>query len=41
MNQVGLEEQWLEFLNMYIRPLQEAVFIGYFHNVSYNIFILC
>lgn len=34
MNQVGLEEQWLEFLRLYVSPLQELVFIGYHHNVS-------
>ncbi|GFR84006.1 procollagen-lysine,2-oxoglutarate 5-dioxygenase [Elysia marginata] len=32
MNQVGLEQQWLKFLEVYIRPLQEAVFTGYYHN---------
>lgn len=25
---------WLEFLRVYVRPLQEAVFSGYYHNVS-------
>jgi hypothetical protein len=34
MNQVGLEQQWLFFLREYIRPVQEKVFIGYFHDVS-------
>lgn len=33
MNQVGLEQQWLKFLQIYVRPLQEAVFTGYFHDV--------
>ncbi|XP_055696089.1 procollagen-lysine,2-oxoglutarate 5-dioxygenase isoform X1 [Lutzomyia longipalpis] len=32
MNQVGLEKMWLKFLHLYVRPLQEAVFIGYFHD---------
>uniref|UniRef100_A0A1L8E427 procollagen-lysine 5-dioxygenase n=1 Tax=Nyssomyia neivai TaxID=330878 RepID=A0A1L8E427_9DIPT len=32
MNQVGLEKLWLKFLQLYVRPLQEAVFIGYFHD---------
>lgn len=32
MNQVGLEAVWLTFLKEYIRPLQEAVFIQYYHN---------
>lgn len=34
MNQVGLEPVWLKFLQDYVRPLQEKVFIGYFHDVS-------
>lgn len=34
MNQVGLEYMWLKFLQIYVRPLQEAVYIGYYHNVS-------
>ncbi|XP_055697563.1 procollagen-lysine,2-oxoglutarate 5-dioxygenase isoform X2 [Phlebotomus papatasi] len=32
MNQVGLEKMWLKFLQVYVRPLQETVFIGYFHD---------
>ncbi|KAK3796261.1 hypothetical protein RRG08_041577 [Elysia crispata] len=32
MNQVGLEQQWLKFLDVFVRPLQERVFTGYFHN---------
>ncbi|KAI5636432.1 procollagen-lysine,2-oxoglutarate 5-dioxygenase 2 [Phthorimaea operculella] len=32
MNQVGLERQWLHILKEYVRPLQEMVFIGYYHN---------
>ncbi|XP_015786267.1 procollagen-lysine,2-oxoglutarate 5-dioxygenase 1 [Tetranychus urticae] len=31
-NQVGLEQQWLYFLREYVRPVQEKVFIGYFHD---------
>lgn len=34
MNQVGLEPMWLKFLQIYVRPLQETVYTGYFHNVS-------
>ncbi|CAG9137144.1 unnamed protein product [Plutella xylostella] len=34
MSQVGLERQWLHILKEYVRPLQEMVFIGYYHNVS-------
>ena len=32
MNQVGLEAIWLKFLQLYVRPLQEKVFVGYFHD---------
>ncbi|GFO21945.1 procollagen-lysine,2-oxoglutarate 5-dioxygenase [Plakobranchus ocellatus] len=32
MNQVGLEQQWLHFLAVYVRPLQEKVFAGYYHD---------
>ncbi|CAK1554915.1 unnamed protein product [Leptosia nina] len=32
MKQVGLEVHWLTVLKDYVRPLQEMVFIGYFHN---------
>lgn len=32
MKQVGLEEVWLQFLDLFVRPLQEKVFLGYFHN---------
>ncbi|XP_019873641.2 procollagen-lysine,2-oxoglutarate 5-dioxygenase isoform X2 [Aethina tumida] len=32
MNQVGWERHWLHFLQKYVRPLQEHVFIGYFHD---------
>lgn len=34
MKQVGLEQQWLYFLREYIRPVQEKIFIGYYHDVS-------
>ena len=33
MNQIGYEKEWLQFLDTYVRPLQEKVFIGYFHQV--------
>ncbi|XP_071576193.1 procollagen-lysine,2-oxoglutarate 5-dioxygenase [Temnothorax nylanderi] len=32
MNQVQYEEQWLYFLKEYVRPLQELVFTGYYHD---------
>ncbi|XP_078044009.1 procollagen lysyl hydroxylase isoform X5 [Augochlora pura] len=32
MNQVNYEPQWLYFLKEYVRPLQELVFTGYYHD---------
>lgn len=32
MKQVGLEPLWLKFLQLFVRPLQEKVFLGYYHN---------
>lgn len=34
MKQVGLDRQWLYILKEYVRPLQELIFTGYYHNVS-------
>ena len=31
MNQIGFDEAWLYLLDFYVRPLQESVFLGYFH----------
>ena len=31
MNQIGFNEEWLYLLDFYVRPLQELVFVGYFH----------
>ncbi|CAG2059778.1 unnamed protein product [Timema podura] len=32
MKQVGLEPHWLEVLKAYVRPLQELMYTGYFHD---------
>jgi procollagen-lysine,2-oxoglutarate 5-dioxygenase len=32
MTQIGLEKQWLHFLKEYVQPLQQKVFLGYFHD---------
>lgn len=32
MNQVGWEPHWLLFLQRYVRPVQEHIFTGYFHD---------
>ncbi|XP_049885467.1 procollagen-lysine,2-oxoglutarate 5-dioxygenase [Pectinophora gossypiella] len=37
MTQVGLERQWLHILKEYVRPLQEMVFLGYYHNPPVSI----
>ena len=34
MNQVGYEKEWLHFLDMYVRPLQEAAYTGYYQKVN-------
>ncbi|XP_021950567.1 procollagen-lysine,2-oxoglutarate 5-dioxygenase 1 [Folsomia candida] len=34
-NQVGMEAQWLEFLRLYVEPLQSKVFTGYHHYPPY------
>ncbi|CEF71662.1 Procollagen lysyl hydroxylase [Strongyloides ratti] len=31
MNQIEFEKQWLYFLDEFVRPMQEKVFIGYYH----------
>ncbi|CAJ0957643.1 unnamed protein product, partial [Mesorhabditis belari] len=36
MNQIGYERHWLYFMNEYVRPMQEKVFIGYFQNPVYS-----
>ena len=36
MNQIGYEKEWLHFLDMYVRPLQEAAYAGYFQKVKIN-----
>ena len=33
MNQVGYEAEWLHLLDVYVRPVQEKAFTGYFHSV--------
>ncbi|XP_046571507.1 multifunctional procollagen lysine hydroxylase and glycosyltransferase LH3-like [Haliotis rubra] len=37
MNQVGFERHWLHILRKYVRPLQEKVFQGYFHDPPHAI----
>ena len=33
MNSVGFEKEWLTFLDVYVRPLQEAAYMGYYQKV--------
>ncbi|CAG9781920.1 unnamed protein product [Diatraea saccharalis] len=37
MTQVGLDRHWLHILKEYVRPLQEMVFTGYYHNPPVSI----
>ncbi|XP_013392391.1 procollagen-lysine,2-oxoglutarate 5-dioxygenase 1 isoform X2 [Lingula anatina] len=32
MNQVGFERHWLHFLRVYVQPVQQKVFVGYYHD---------
>lgn len=34
MKQVGMEPQWLFFLQHYVQPLQQRVYEGYWNDVS-------
>ena len=34
MGQINFNDQWLHFLNAYVRPLQEKVFLGYLSDVK-------
>ena len=34
MNQIGYEQHWLHFLRQYVTPIQEKIFVGYYHDVS-------
>ncbi|VDN37194.1 unnamed protein product [Gongylonema pulchrum] len=33
MNQINFEREWLYFLDEYVRPMQEKLFIGYYQRV--------
>jgi hypothetical protein len=35
MNQVGYDAQWLEFMRLYVEPLQAKVYTGYYHYPPY------
>ena len=36
MKSVGFQEEYLEFLEVYVQPLQEAAFIGYASEVGFS-----
>ena len=36
MNQIGFHDEWLELLETYVMPLQEAAFMGYASEVGPN-----
>ena len=33
LRQIGMDRQWLYFLQEFVRPLQERIFLGYHHYV--------
>lgn len=33
MKQISFESEWLYFLDEYVRPMQEKLFIGYYQKV--------
>uniref|UniRef100_A0A0M3HKP1 DUF4268 domain-containing protein n=1 Tax=Ascaris lumbricoides TaxID=6252 RepID=A0A0M3HKP1_ASCLU len=33
MNQIDFQREWLYFLDEYVRPMQEKLFIGYYQKV--------
>jgi len=37
MNQVGLEENWIQLLRTYVYPVQLKIYPGYYSTVSYHI----
>ncbi|XP_014673052.1 PREDICTED: procollagen-lysine,2-oxoglutarate 5-dioxygenase-like [Priapulus caudatus] len=37
MNQVGLERQWLYMLQLYAQPIQQKLYLGYFHDPPHAI----
>lgn len=37
MNQVGWERHWLYFLQKFVRPLQEKIFVGYLHDPPHSL----
>lgn len=34
MNQFGFDEEWLHFLKVYISPIQQRAYEGYYSDVS-------
>ncbi len=38
-NQIGYERQFYHLLQEYVRPIQEKVYTGYFHNVCCKSFV--
>ena len=34
MKQVGLEETWLEYLRLYVKPIVEQTFTGFYSDVN-------
>ena len=38
MKQLGLQDMWVEFLRLYVKPLVEQQFVGYFSDVMITLF---
>jgi hypothetical protein len=34
MTQVAFQEHWLTFLRKFVQPMQQKIFLGYFHDVK-------
>ena len=39
MRQIDMQDEWLDFLENYVQPLQEAAFMGYASEVGFVWFL--
>ena len=40
MRQVEWEKHWLHFLRKFVQPIQQKIFVGYFHDVIISPYFL-
>ena len=40
MRQIDMQDEWLDFLENYVQPLQEAAFMGYASEVGFAWFFI-